>query len=254
MRKYIKFPYAKNERIFAPVLCQGYTFKDTKYIIISDLLYFCIKLETKYNVTYLEFHKRWHELGCFNIQQVYAWRPDFNRLNLRFWEKKGYIVKLRKEYYAFAESKSIPDFTRYVANRIYRPSYISLHTALAYYGMIPEAVVQITSVTTLKTIRFANDFGEYAYHSVKPEMMFGYAPKPMADGRTFLFATPEKALLDLLYLHPFYKTETDMLDLRLDEDYMAEDFNFKLFTDYTERLGSLALTQRAKKLIKAYAS
>lgn len=204
-------------------------------------------------MTYLEFHKQWHKLGCFSIQQVVAWRGDFNRLNLRSWEKKGYIVKLRKEYYAFAESKSMPDFTRYVANRIYRPSYISLHTALSCYGMIPEAVVQMTSVTTLKTNIFINDFGTYAYHSVKPEMMFGYVPKPMADGRSILFATPEKALLDLLYLNPFYKTEADMLHLRLDEDYMAEDFDLELFRDYTERIASLALTRRVEKLIKTYA-
>ncbi len=115
------------------------------------------------SMTYLEFHKQWHQLGVFNVQQIYAWQPRFNRLNLREWEKKGYIVKLRKEYYAFSDCRSIPGFTRYVANRIYRPSYISLHTALSYYGMIPEAVLQITSVTTLKTKSFNNDFGEYSY-------------------------------------------------------------------------------------------
>ncbi len=168
------------------------------------------------------------------------------------WEQKGYITKLRKEYYAFSECKTIPDFNRYIANRIYRPSYISLHTALSYYGMIPEAVVQITSVTSLKTSSFKNDFGEYSYNSVKPGLMFGYEPKTMTDGRAILFATPEKALLDLLYLNPFYKTENDMADLRLDEDFMCEDFNGEIFKEYAERTGSKALNSRIKTLLTAY--
>lgn len=203
-------------------------------------------------MTYQEFYRQWQSYGCFNIRQVYAWCPGFNRLNLRYWERKGYIVRLRKEHYAFAEYKSTPDFARYIANRIYAPSYISLHSALAYYGMIPEAVVQITSVTSLKTADFRNGFGEYSYHSVKSELMFGYEPKPMADGRSVLFATPEKALLDLLYLYPFYSTVDDMLELRLDEDFMHEDFMPDRFLEYARRAGSPTLSDRVKTLITAY--
>lgn len=203
-------------------------------------------------MNYLEFHKQWRPLGCFNVQQIYSWCPHFNRHNLRMWEQKGYISKLRKEYYAFSECMMIPDFNRYIANRIYRPSYISLHTALSYYGMIPEAVVHITSVTSLKTDQFKNDFGEYSYKSVKPQLMFGYEPKSMTDGRVILFATPEKALLDLLYLNPFYKTENDMIDLRLDEDFMSEDFKTEVFKEYAERVGSKALSNRVRTLLTAY--
>ena len=89
----------------------------------------------------------------------------------------------------------------YFANRMYRPSYVSLHTALAFYEMIPEAVVQTTNVTTLKTADFQNDLGEFSYKSVREDLMFGYDIKPIADGRTVQLATPEKALLDLLYLY-----------------------------------------------------
>lgn len=169
------------------------------------------------------------------------------------WEQKGYICKLRKEYYAFADCKTIPDFNRYIANRIYLPSYISLETALSFYGIIPEAVVQITSVSSLKTASFENDFGEYVYRSVKPQMMFGYLPKPMSDGRSILYATPEKALLDLLYLNPFYQSEEDMLELRLDEDFMTEEFNVALFRKYAERLDIKSLNQRITTLVDTYA-
>ncbi len=210
------------------------------------------QIGNRIELNYLEFHKQWYPLGCFNVQQVYSWCPDFNRHNLRVWESKGYLIKLRKEYYAFSECRKIPDFNRYLANRIYRPSYISLHTALSYYGMIPEEVVQITSVTSLKTASFSNEFGEYTYSSVKSGLMFGYEPKPMADGRVILLASPEKALLDLLYLNPFYETEADMSELRLDEDFMFEDFNSEIFKEYAERIGSKALNDRVNTLLTVY--
>lgn len=67
---------------------------------------------------------------------------------------------LRNEYYAFPEFRQFPEASRYVANLIYSPSYISLHSALEFYGMIPEEVVQITSVTTLKAAKFFDRIAE----------------------------------------------------------------------------------------------
>ena len=100
---------------------------------------------------YLTFRERMYPMGCFNINQVLLWEKTFDRNNLTRWCKKGLLLKLRNQYYAFPEYRAVPDFAQYVANRIYSPSYISLHSALAFYGMIPEEVVQQTSVTTLKT-------------------------------------------------------------------------------------------------------
>lgn len=82
--------------------------------------------------------------------------------------------------------------------------------------------------------------------------MFGYEPKPMGDGRVILLASPEKALLDLLYLNPFYETEADMSELRLDEDFMFEDFNSEIFKEYAERIGSKALNDRVNTLLTVY--
>jgi predicted transcriptional regulator of viral defense system len=191
-------------------------------------------------------------LACFSIHQVYAWKPDFDRNNLTRWVKKGYIVRLRQGYFTFPEYKGKSDYTLYFANRIYRPSYISLHTALAFYGMIPEAVVQITSVTSLKTVSFSNDFGTYTYNSIKEELMFGYDLKPMSDKRTLQFAIPEKALLDLLYLYPFYDNEEEMEELRLDEDFLHEQLNIPLLLDFSEKFRNKALDRRLGLLLKTY--
>jgi len=203
-------------------------------------------------MNYLEFKNRMFDLGCFNTHQVYAWRPDFDRNNFVRWTKKGLLIRLRQGYYTFPEYKNKPDFTLFFANRIYRPSYISLHTALAFYGMIPEAVVQITSVTSLKTASFHNEFGEYAYKSVKEEIMFGYEIKPIASGQSLQLAHPEKALLDLLYLYPFYNTEQEMEGLRLDEDFLLDELDLRLLEKYLSKFNSRALQRRVKLLRKSY--
>ena len=201
---------------------------------------------------FLTFREKMSPMGCFNINQVLLWEKDFDRNNLTRWCRKGLLVKLRNQHYAFPEYRQVPDFSRYVANRMYAPSYISLHSALSFYGMIPEEVVQLTSVTTLKTAKFENSFGTFHYQNVKTPLFFGYEIKMMQNGRGLMFATPEKALLDLLYLNPFYKTEQDMEELRLDEDFMQSEFNMDCLGDFLSRIGNKALEKRVKCLLKVY--
>jgi len=203
-------------------------------------------------MNFIEFRNRFQTLACFTTNQVYASYPEFNRNNLGRWVRQGYLVRLRQGYYAFPEYKESTEFALYFANKIYKPSYISLYTALSFYGIIPEAVPQITSVTTLKTIRFSNDFGEYSYKSIKPDLMFGYDLREMEGGRGIMFATPEKAIIDLLYLYPFYNTERDLEELRLDESYMEDDFNAERLTEFSDRIGSKALRNRIKLLRKVH--
>jgi len=123
---------------------------------------------------------------------------------------------------------------------------------LSFYGMIPEEVVQLTSVTTLKTARFENDFGTFHYQNVKTPFYFGFEIKTMQSGRGLLFATPEKALLDLLYLNPYYKTEQDMEELRLDDDYMQNELNIERLNGYLSKIESKTLEQKVKRLMKVY--
>ena len=154
-------------------------------------------------MNYLEFRKRFFDLAIINNNQIYAWHAGFDRNNLTRWQKKGLLIKLRQGYYTFPEYLQSTDNAYYFANHMYSPSYISLHSALAFYGIIPEAVIQITSVSTLKTARFKNDLGEYTYKNIKESLFFGYDLKKMPDDRVVLLAFPEKAILDLLYLYRF---------------------------------------------------
>lgn len=201
---------------------------------------------------FLTFRERMYPMGCFNINQALLWEKDFDRNNLTRWCRKGLLVKLRNQYYAFPEYRQVPDFARYVANQIYAPSYISLHTALCFYGMIPEEVVHFTSVTTLKTAKFENAFGTYHYQNVKRNLFFGFEMKLMQNGRALKFATPEKALLDLLYLNPYYKTEQDMEELRLDEDFMQNELDIERLGKFLSDFKNRSLEQRVKCLMKVY--
>ena len=193
-----------------------------------------------------------YPMGCFNINQVLLWEKYFDRNNLTRWCQKGLLEKMRNQFYAFPEYRQEPDFSRYVANRIYAPSYISLHSALSFYGMIPEEVVQITSVTTLKPTKFENAFGTFHYQRVKRSLFFGYEIKTMHNGRGLMFATPEKAILDLLYLNPYYKTERDMEELRLDEDFMQNELNKERMMEYLSMMSSKAMEQKVQLLLKVY--
>ena len=66
------------------------------------------------------------------------------------------------------------------------------------------------------------------------------------------FATPEKALLDLLYLYPFYDNEQELEELRLDEDYLHDDLDKDLLVNYCDKFQNKALARRVKLLFKTY--
>lgn len=192
-------------------------------------------------------------LACFNVNQVYVWHPDFSRNNLVRWTSQGLLIRLRQGYYTFPEYLSKADYSFYFANRIYRPSYVSLHSALAFYGIIPEAVTQITSITSLKTATFINPAGKFTYRSVREDLMFGYFTRPISNGHNVLFATPEKALTDLLYLYPFYNSVSEMEELRLDDYFLHEELDRDLLLEYSSHIKNKALDRRIKLLMTSYA-
>lgn len=211
-------------------------------------------METKKNISYLAFRDFFSPLGCFSTHQVKIWNEQFDRNNFGRWEKEGKLTRLRQGYYTFPSFKENGDAPFYFANKIYAPSYVSLQSALSFYGMIPEGVVQITSVTARKTASFQNSFGEFIYRSVQPHLMFGYTSEKsnLTKNWSMLLATPEKALLDLLYLNPQYNSETDMQELRLDSDFMQEELNVTRLDEYLYRFGSKVLDTRVARLKGVY--
>ena len=201
---------------------------------------------------YIDFYSTFSPFGCFDVNQVKLVEPSFDRTALTRWVAKKYLVPLRNGVYAFSEWLMTPNAHFISACLMYRPCYITGYSALAYYGMIPEFVAQTTCATTLKTCSFTNDLGVFVYQHMKPELFFGYNPVNVTNQRSFYIASPEKALLDLLYLNPAIKTVEDMMELRLDEDFMVEDFDWNKAEEYLRLIKNKSLNKRFNNLIKTY--
>ena len=123
-------------------------------------------------------------------------------------EKKGIVKKLIKGKYLFILNR-VNDFS--IGNFLFRPSYISLESALSFYGIITGFPYKITSLTTKKSREFMIGQKEYTYSHIDQDLFWGYEKK-----EDFLLAEKEKALLDLLYFQTkgLRSLDWDELDLK----------------------------------------
>lgn len=180
-----------------------------------------------------------------------------NLMNLVRWQEKGYILKLRNRWYVFNDAESGENIEWLAANLIYAPSYISLHSALSWYNLIPDLIATTTSVTTRKTNKFSTPLGSFDYHSIKPELFsFGYVLENMDNsgkgtGRQIMIATPQKAILDFFYINSYYNTEKEIEDLRLNETELQIIINSEFYQNL-RKYQSKALDQRIRKITKLY--
>ena len=112
----------------------------------------------------------------------------------------GTIIRVKKGLYILGNSSRRRHFSREIlANLCYGPSYISLQYALHYHGLTPERVETVTSVTTGRSRAFSTPVGVFSYRSIPLEAFpTGMGQYELADGRSFLIATPEKALSDTI--------------------------------------------------------
>ena len=84
-----------------------------------------------------------------------------------------------------------------LANHLFGPSYVSLDFALSHYGLIPERVYEVSSMTTKSTRKFETLAGVFTYtHLALPYYAFGQVTKQLSGKLHALFATREKALCD----------------------------------------------------------
>ncbi|MDO9212193.1 MAG: hypothetical protein Q7V48_15835 [Deltaproteobacteria bacterium] len=111
------------------------------------------------------------------------------------------ILRVKKGIYVFGEKYSRRLFSREIlANMIYGPSYVSLDYALHYHGLIPERVEAVTSVTCGRGRRFSTPVGLFIYRVVPMRAyQIGIDQIEIEGGRSFLIATPEKALADKIH-------------------------------------------------------
>jgi len=109
----------------------------------------------------------------------------------------GHLVRLRRGVWAApggVDPLALPEFLTAPF-----PAYVSLQSALYLHGMISQMPVVTYAVTLARTRRFVTSFGVVSLHHVQPSFFFGFEDAARPGAR---LATPEKALVDFLYLAP----------------------------------------------------
>ena len=114
---------------------------------------------------------------------------------LEEYTRDGLFLRLKNGLYAL--KTDLPSEEE-IANRLYRPSYLSFEYALAAYNILPEMPYAVTSATTKPTRVFTVEEKTFSYLTIKRVAFAGYAPT-RRNGRVVLIADPEKALVDYLY-------------------------------------------------------
>lgn len=138
---------------------------------------------------------------------------------------KGDLIRVKKGLYLFgSDYRKGPYSQEIMANKIYGPSYVSREYALAYYGLIPEYVAEVTSISTKRARSFDTPIGRFSYAHLPPKLyQVCFNLVTVRNSETALLATAEKALADLLYLRDDHlETLNEIVellfdDLRLDE-------------------------------------
>ena len=139
------------------------------------------------------------------------------RLQLSRWVKAGRLLQLRRGLYALAPvwQKGEPPHPFLIANALQRGSYVSLQSALAFHGVIPEHVPVVTSVGPRRPETVHTEMGIFQFNHLAGGLLFGYKRLEVAPRQFAFVAGPEKALLDLVHLTAGSAAPAFLKELRL---------------------------------------
>jgi hypothetical protein len=145
----------------------------------------------------------------------------FPRNKVSALEKRGEIIRLKKGLYVTSEKKSRkPVSCELLANHLYGPSYLSLESALSFYGMIPERVFAIRSMTSKRAKKFKTSLGNFYYTTVSEKYFnIGIRQEIVENEYAFLIATPTKAVCDMIVATPNLRLQS----VRAMQAYLLED-------------------------------
>ncbi|MDR2999697.1 MAG: hypothetical protein LBU89_00410 [Fibromonadaceae bacterium] len=136
------------------------------------------------------------------MANLYAVLADYNspKDKISYMEKKGEIIRLKKGLYVGSPKIHEQLLSReLIANHLYGPSYVSLESALSFYGIIPERAETMRSVTFKRSKKFNTALGLFEYQSIPKDFYaIGFKQEFIGNDYAYLVATPEKALCDLL--------------------------------------------------------
>jgi len=182
--------------------------------------------------------KKFFIFSAFDVRKVFPVSPVAASFLLYRYAKRGFIFRLKRGLYAFADALP-PDAC--VANRLCEPSYVSLEFALSYWGVIPETVYQITSVTSKTPRRFEASGKIYSYRRIVKKAFTGYAVERQGE-YSFAMADAEKAFVDSVYFRlfdgkkPMDRFNKDKINIAKAVKYAALFGNSKLISAVKQTL------------------
>ncbi len=138
--------------------------------------------------------------------------------------KKGEIIRVKKGLYVFGPELARQPYSKEtLANLIYGPSYISLEYALSFYGLIPERVETVTSVTNKRKKLFNTPIGIFSYSYINPSLYsYGITLFEVDKYHSIIIATKEKAVSDMIYFSDRMVNEMQL------EKYLIEDLRMEV--------------------------
>jgi len=174
---------------------------------------------------YLDLQKKL-KLNLFTLLDVLMLFPQENEhlIKIQLWRfsQKGLITQIKRGIYCMTP-EAIDEFE--LANKLYQPSYISLETALNYYGLIPDIPQSIISVTLTTSKKIENKFGTFHYVKIANELFFGFQTVKSGKSHSYFnIAIKEKSLLDYFYARRFRSVK----DLRLN----INDINLEVYKNF----------------------
>lgn len=187
-------------------------------------------------------------LPCFTTSFLAAGQDLAQiRLQLSRWCKDGRVLRLHKGVYTLAEPyRKVRPEPFAIAQCLQPASYISLQSALGWYGLIPEHVPAVTSITLGRPRTVNTPLGSFLYRHVQQGQFFGYQNTQLSDGQTALIALREKALLDLVYLVPKGDSRRYISELRLQH---LDSLNRTLLEEMAARSGHSKLRRAVRVLV-----
>lgn len=146
-----------------------------------------------------------------------------------------------------------------LANHLLGPSYVSIDSALSYWGIIPEKVYEISSITTQHSKTYKTPVGRFSYtHITLPYYSFGLRRVELAKNQWVLVASAEKALCDKIIttsgilLRSIAQTNEFLIDdLRVDEETLA-NFNVEEMTEWIADAPKRSSLEMLVKTLKTY--
>ena len=218
----------------------------TEFVYLQQDYYrkICLKTFLVSSVMHRSLLLRWHH--CIETKKI---NDKARRL-----EQEGRIIRLKHGLYVRSADDGAVVLPSLVANHLYGPSYVSMQTALRHYGLIPERVYEIQSMTIKHSRIFDTPLGRFSYIGCAADYFPIGIRQEQDDDYIYLIASPEKALCDLMVktaglntVNTKKLTEYFEYDLRFDMDALM-DFAIDLLEQC--RLHAMVKNEMIAVLIK----